>query len=102
MIYETVKEAADANGVTINGVYCALHRGNLDGLGLGKTKPTPVTLAGVTFRSMNAASVALGFSRARLREMLLHGGAKARERVHATARDYAATLGNNPQIRGEE
>lgn len=98
VIYETIKEAADAHGVTINAVYAALHRGNLEGLGLGKTKPMPVTLAGITFRSMNAASVALGFSRARLREVLLEGGPKARERVATAAQNYAATLAIAPNV----
>lgn len=90
--YGSVKEAADALGVTINAVYSSLNRGTMDTLGLGDTKPKPVTLAGVTFRSMNSASLALGFSRARLREVLLYGGPKARDRVNFAAKRYAAKL----------
>lgn len=90
--YETVKEAADALGLTIHGVYSGLERGATEMLGLGHTKAKPVTLEGVAFRSMTAASIALGYPPRYLREVLLHGGPKARARVAIAAQNYAANI----------
>ena len=89
--YETVKEAADALGLTINGVYSGLDRGAAEKLGIGKTKPIAITLEGITFRSMTAASIALGFPPKTLRE-LLRGGPKAQERVRFAAQRYKAHM----------
>jgi hypothetical protein len=90
--YNSVKEASKALGVTIDGVYSALERGGLESLGLGQTKPKPVTLQGISFRSMTAASIALGLGRSYLREVILYGGPKARERVEFAAMRYAAMV----------
>lgn len=79
--YNSVKEAADALDVNLHSVYSALNRGALEGLGLGKTKPKPFTIEGITFRSMTQASIALGFSRSYLQATLSKGGTKAKERV---------------------
>lgn len=90
--YDSVKEAAKALNVTIDGVYGALDRGALEMLGLGKTKPHPVTLEGIEFRSMTSASHALGFNRSYLREVMRRGGPKARERVAYAAMRYKAMI----------
>jgi hypothetical protein len=90
--YETVKECAAALNVSIHGVYGALERGALDSLGLGKTKPRQITLDGLTFRSISAASVALGFNRRYLREVLRRGSENAHERVRFAVLRYKARL----------
>ena len=76
--YESVKEAADALGVTIAGVYTALDRGRIDKLGLGKTIPKKMVIGNVTFKSASEAGRALGFSRSYFRDAKLGGRAKAR------------------------
>jgi len=98
--YNSVKEAAAALNVTIDGVYGALDRGALELLGLGKTKPHPVTLEGIQFRSMTAASIALGFNRSYLREVMRSGGPLARERVAFAALRFKAKL-EMEKARGE-
>ncbi|CAB4126176.1 hypothetical protein UFOVP68_38 [uncultured Caudovirales phage] len=90
--YGSVREAAEALGMSIHGIYSGLDRGSPDMLGLGKTKAKPVTLEGITFRSMTAASIALGFPPRYLREALLRGSTNARERVAFAAKRYAAKL----------
>jgi len=81
VLYNSVREAADALNVSYHSVYSALDRGGLEMLGLGKTKPKPFTIEGITFRSMTQASIALGFSRSYLQATLRKGGTKAKERV---------------------
>lgn len=90
--YGSVREAAEALGMSIQGIYSGLDRGSPDMLGLGKTKAKPITLEGITFRSMSAASVALGFPPRYLREVLLRGGPKSRARAALAAKRYAAKL----------
>ncbi|CAB4121228.1 hypothetical protein UFOVP6_47 [uncultured Caudovirales phage] len=87
--YGSVREAAEALGMSIHGIYSGLDRGSPDMLGLGKTKAKPITLEGITFRSMTAASIALGFPPRTLRE-LLRGGPKAQARAAFAAKRYAA------------
>jgi hypothetical protein len=65
-----VKVAAEALGVTINAIYSALNRGNIDTVGLGKSQPQSVELDGLSFPSIRAASLALGFSRTYLGKVL--------------------------------
>lgn len=98
--YESVKEAAAALNVSYHSVYTALDRGALEMLGLGKTKAKPVTLEGITFRSMTAASLALGLNRTYLQWAFKSGGAASRERVAFAAIRYKARL-EMEQIRAE-
>ena len=91
-VYETVKEAADALGVTINGVYSAVQAGKTDLLALGRTQPRPITLAGVHFRSWKEASLALGFGKHYISGAMRTGSAKAQARLDFAAKRYAAKL----------
>ena len=95
--YESVKDASIALGVTTDGIYSALCRGNVDALGLGRTKPKSVTINNMTFKSVNAASVALGFSRARFREMLLSGKHIHRERIDQAFARYVDSFKGDPE-----
>ena len=90
--YNSVKEAADALDVSLHSVYSALNRGALEGLGLGNTKPKPLDIGGITFRSMTQASLALGFSRSYLQWTLKSGGTKAKERVAFAIIRYKARV----------
>ena len=81
VLYNSVKEAAEALNVSFHSVYSALDRGGLEMLGLGKTQPKPFDIGGITFRSMTQASLELGFSRSYLQWTLKKGGTKAKERV---------------------
>lgn len=78
VVYESVKEAAQAVGLSISGVYGALDRGKIDLLGLGKTSPKKTVIAGVEFRSISAASGALGFNRQFLQDTWRSGSQKKR------------------------
>jgi len=78
VVYESVKEAAQALGMSVAGVYGALDRGKADLLGLGKTSPKKTVIAGVEFRSMSAASEALGFDRRFLQDTWRSGSAHKR------------------------
>lgn len=69
--YETVREAAEAYGVSVTHVYNAISGGTQDSIGVGMgrwRKPrhrydgNKIVLYGVTFESMKAASLALGFN----------------------------------------
>jgi hypothetical protein len=88
--YGSVKEAAEALGVNFHSVYSALNRGGLEKLGLGKTKPKPVTIGNTTFRSMTAASVALGLGRSYLEWAMREGGKRAKDRVAFAMERYKA------------
>lgn len=76
-VYESVREAAQALGMSEAGVYGAIERGKADLLGLGKTSPKKTVIAGVEFRSLSAASEALGFNRRFLQDTW-RGGSKQR------------------------
>lgn len=88
--YSSVKEAAEALNVSFHSVYSALDRGGLDKLGLGKTKPKPITIGDTTFRSMTQASIALGLGRSYLEWANRDGGSKAKERVTFAVMSYIA------------
>ena len=72
--YPSVKAAAASIGVSADSIYSALDRGNMDTVGLGKTKKQPVTLDGFTFPSIRAAGRALGYKRSYLSKVLKDGG----------------------------
>jgi len=90
--YPSVKVAAEALGLSAHGVYSALQRGDMDKLGLGTTRCKPVTIGTTTFRSMSAASAALGFRRSYLGWALLHGKFPAQERIRIAAEQYKTNL----------
>lgn len=87
-IYESVPACAKALGVSKATVYCAVSRRTTDTLGLGqgnRTKqrggrpPKPVQIGPVRFSSMAEASLALGFARGYVRQVLSRGQDRARE-----------------------
>ena len=88
VIYPSVKAAAEAEGVTVNAIYSALNRGNIDTVGMGKSQPHPVELDGIAFPSIRAASLALGFSRTYLGKVLSKGGDKSYSKVLAALTAY--------------
>ena len=85
--YPSVKAASEALGVTVNAIYSALNRGNINTVGLGKSQPRPVDLDGIAFPSIRSASLALGFGRTYLSKVLsresAHGLKKVKEAVAA-------------------
>lgn len=98
--YDSVREAASELGVAKSTVYCALSKGNIDTVGLGPgTRPPDryrsgkgkeITLAGVTFPSIAAASVALGFRAKYLALALSKGKTETRQRIAYAALRYTA------------
>lgn len=99
--YETVREAAKAHNVTTSYVYDAIERGREDiiGIGIGNREPNgkfvknQVTLYGVTFPSMKAASLALGFNRHYVRGALLTQSPVSNERLKIAVYKYANRMG---------
>lgn len=86
--YPSVKVAAEALGVTINAIYSALNRGNIDTVGLGKSRPKSVELDGLSFPSIRAASLALGFGRTYLGKVLHRGTSFTRKKVSDAVAAY--------------
>lgn len=99
-IYETVNEAAEAMGVQTNTIYRAINMGRIDSVGLGRgTRPercrksgkgVPITFGKVTFPSIAAASVALGFRPKYLATALQKGQAETLGRIAQAALRYTA------------
>lgn len=95
--YETVREAAAAHNVTRSYVYDAIERGREDiiGIGIGNREPNgkfvknQVTLYGVTFPSMKAASLALGFNKHYVRGALTTGSPVSNDRLKMAVFKYA-------------
>ena len=92
VIYPSTRAAARALGVSIDAVYSALARGSMDKLGLGTTQRKPVEIGGIPFRSMCAASRALGFSQSYLRTMLNSESPRIKERMRLAAEQYKLNL----------
>jgi hypothetical protein len=88
VVYPSVKAAAAANNRTIEAVYSALHRGDTDSVGTGKNFKKPITLDGVTFRSIATASKELGLGRTYLWKVLNHGTDYTRQRVEDALAAY--------------
>lgn len=81
--YPSVKAASEALGVTVNAIYSALNRGNINTVGLGKSQPRHVDLDGdgLSFKSIRSASLALGFGRTYLSKVLSRGTDFTRKKV---------------------
>ena len=86
--YESVRHAADSLGVTRDAVYSALQRGSMDMVGLGDTQSRPINLDGVQFKSMGAASVALGFNRSFVRYVTGGGSQQSIDRLQDAIKRY--------------
>lgn len=92
-IYETVKEAADANGVTTDAVYRAIRNGDPDKIGSYKKRKNtktpeqkakaaeasrkPIRIADVYFPSRKALGETVGMTQKAIREAINGGGFKA-------------------------
>jgi hypothetical protein len=95
--FETVREAAKAHNVTRSYVYDAIERGRADiiGIGIGNREPNgkfvknQVTLYGVTFPSMKAASLALGLNKHYVRGALTTGSPVSNDRLKMAVFKYA-------------
>ena len=81
VIYQSVPEAAERLGLTPAAVYSALHNNRMDKLGTGTSRRKPITLHGVSFPSVNAASKALGFGRTYLWNAINRNTDFSRQRV---------------------
>jgi len=92
VLYPSVKATSEALGVTINDVYSALCRGNMDQLGLGHTRKQAVEIDGLHFPSLGAASRALGFCRSYLRTALISGSDHHKERLRIAVEQYKLNL----------
>lgn len=99
MVYDSARECADALGVSVATVYCAVSRRTTDTLGMGRgnrtakrggRKPQPVTIGGISFESMASASRALGFGRRYVASVMANGGATARANLLRACMQYRA------------
>ena len=106
--YPNAREAAKALKVKQVSIYCAISKGTVDTVGLGKGKckknprggnPKPITLAGIEFPSLQAASKALGFSRGYLQNKFSKPGSDrqnlAKAIMEMTAKDENKLLRAN-------
>lgn len=85
--YETVAEAAKKLKVSKAAIYSGLHRNRADRIGLGTGqkrftnkggKPKPITIGGMSFPNLRAASVYLGYEKNTLSNTLRNGGPKSK------------------------
>lgn len=98
--YESVKEAANAHGVTIDNVYLAIRNGRTDNIGVGRgnhknhkniAASIPVSLfqGRLKFESISEAARELGYSQAALNRIIKgHTGDKSRENLQLRAMHY--------------
>ena len=86
--YISVRAAAASLGVTKDAIYSALNRGVIDLVGLGHTQSQPIDLGGISFPSMSAASVALGFNRSFVRWVMTSKSKTAMNRLHRAVHKY--------------
>jgi len=91
--YPSVKAAAKAEGVSKYSIYSALNRGVMDSVGLGHTQSQPIDLGGISFRSMGAASVALGFNRSFVRWVMTSKSKTAMDRLQKAVYKYKQNIG---------
>lgn len=88
VIYPSVKVASETLGVSKYSIYSALDRGVIDLVGLGHTQSQPIDLGGISFRSMSAASVALGFNRSFVRWAMTGKSKTAMDRLQKAVHRY--------------
>lgn len=95
--YETVREAAQAHGVSEGYVYQAMSEGRQDSIGIGMgnwRKPrdrfsgNKIVLYGVEFASMKAASLALGFNQHYIRSVRRKPNKKSETRIREAVAQY--------------
>ena len=102
--FPSARAAADHFGVAISTVRWALAAGRIDHVGLGRgsrpresraaPKARPITIGGIRFASLQAASAALGFNPKYLAKALRVGKERARARVAAAALAFVAKREN--------
>jgi hypothetical protein len=85
VIYGSVKECADALGVSIKTVYSALDRGSIDNVGSGVYRGgrarCPVEICGHRWPSYSACARDLGETPAMVRHAITKGSIKGRARL---------------------
>ena len=96
--YETVREAAQAHGMSKSYIYKMVLEGRQDSIGVGMgnwRKPrhrvfdkNKIILHGVEFPSMTAASLALGFKRHYVRGALRRPSKKSETRIREAVAQY--------------
>ena len=95
--YETVRSAAQANGVSESYVYKAMAEGRQDTIGMGmgnwrkprdKFNGNKIVLHGVWFDSMTAASLALGFKGHYIRGAMQRPSKKSMTRIREAVALY--------------
>ena len=95
--YETVREAAEAHGMSKSYIYKMVLEGRQDSIGIGMgnwRKPrhrfdgNKIVLYGVEFPSMTAASLALGFKRHYVRGALRRPSKKSDTRIREAVAIY--------------
>ena len=91
--YPSVKAAASSLGVTGDAVYSALWRGKMELLGLGNTKRKPVTVEGLSFRSIAEAARALGLSEKYVAKVISTDSPTGMKRFRAAALAYKEKMG---------
>lgn len=106
-LYPSVSDAAQAIGCSPMAIYTALSRGRLDTVGFGMgwrprekcngAQGKQITLGGVTFPSMRAASLALGFREAYVAEAMQYGSPAVKARLSMVARRYAERTAQDGQ-----
>lgn len=98
-VYETVRDAAKAFNVSTSYIYDAIERGREDvvGMGIGRKKDgkyngNEVVLHGVTFPSMTAASLSLGFNRHYIRSAGRTNSKVSAERIRMAVFKYISKM----------
>lgn len=92
VVYPSIKAAAEAHGCTPMAIYCALSRGRIDRIGLPHTQSRHgkgITLGGVHYPSMRAASLSLGLREGYVADAMASGNPKLRADLEAFARQKA-------------
>jgi len=104
-VYKNAQAAARAFGVTPAAIFTALYRGRIDQVGVPRkhnhATSKPFTIAGVTFPSMRAASLALGFNPAYVHNVLESGSTARFERMQGAAMAYVAKRDGQSKKRWE-
>jgi DNA-directed RNA polymerase specialized sigma24 family protein len=91
--YASVRHTAQSLDVSEAAVYSALFRGRMELLGLGNTKRKPVTVEGLSFRSIAEAARALGLSEKYVAKVIATDSIVGMKRFRAAALAYKEKMG---------
>lgn len=100
VVYPTVRAAAEAFGIGTNTIYQLLEKGRADMIGMGRARPNnggyrckPFTIAGVTYRSQQDASVAIGRNKDYVSWAIRKGSEDAVKQMHRAFEELHAKEG---------